>query len=69
MFITDLGNQRCLVIIEIDSRSRKIVKDTNLTTLSMKNVDSLENIISKDLKTDVQVPFKQINGKTNLNKN
>lgn len=35
----------------------------------MKNVDNLENIISKDLKTDVQVPFKKINGKTNLNKN
>ncbi|QEA50363.1 polysaccharide pyruvyl transferase family protein [Leuconostoc lactis] len=59
--IRALQNQKRSIIIEIDNRAREIAKDTNLTTLSMKNIDSLEDMICNDLKMDIQVPFKQIN--------
>lgn len=49
------------VIIVIDNRAREIAKDTNLVVVERENIDTeLENLITKDFKTRIEMPLENI---------
>lgn len=58
--IRALQHGRRTLIIEVDNRAREIAKDTNLPTLSYLEMDKLENVLSRELVMDINVPFEQI---------
>ncbi len=48
------------LIIEVDNRAREIAKDTNLPTLSYKNLNQLDHWINHKQQMDIRVPFDNI---------
>lgn len=59
--IRALQHQKRVLVIEIDNRAREIAKDTNLNTLSYKNLDQLEEKINNDMVMNLTIPFEEIN--------
>lgn len=59
--IRALQHQKRTLVIEIDNRAREIAKDTNLNTLSYKDLNLLEKKINNDMIMDLNIPFEEIN--------
>lgn len=59
--IRALQHQRRTLIVELDNRAREIAKDTNLPTVSYKDIESIANFIHGEREMDIHVPFDKIN--------
>lgn len=59
--IRALQHGRRTMILELDNRAREIAKDTNLPTISYKDIDKLQDFIDHDFPMNINVPFDAIN--------
>ncbi|WP_082820847.1 polysaccharide pyruvyl transferase family protein [Secundilactobacillus collinoides] len=59
--IRALQHQRRTLIVELDNRAHEIAKDTNLPTVSYKDIESIANFIHGEREMDIHVPFDKIN--------
>ncbi|MFC6163336.1 polysaccharide pyruvyl transferase family protein [Lactiplantibacillus dongliensis] len=58
--IRALQHGRRTLIIEMDNRAREIAKDTNLPTISYRQIDKVQEFINSDQEMDIRIPFSQI---------
>lgn len=59
--IRALQKKRRTIIIGIDNRALEKQKDFNLPVINRKEIDSIENMINNDLKTEIVIPQDNIN--------
>ncbi len=55
-----MRNKKRAIIIAIDERAREINMCNNLNCIEKENIDELNNIIDRDIITDIKMPFDKI---------